>query len=190
VTSVDDYAGLIAAVMRFEPPVHVFGGFAEDAVLYGGVHRPHEDLDVLVGRHALTRQLENARDIGFAPFEVRFEAIPGRPLVLGATSGDLDLEVSAYDLTPEGTVLFTLPDADGALRQVHLSGGVFDHPPAMLDGVPLRTVSPLALYQIRAGLTMLGTFGSPRPKDIVSQDALRERFFPEASTERLAPAII
>ena len=108
-------------------------------------------------------------------------------MVIGATDGNLDLEISVYDRTTEGIVFFHIPDQDGRLFRVDLSGGVFDYPVSDLDGIALRTVSPLALYQIRAGITMAGGFGPPRPKDVTSQEALRARFFPDASPESLQP---
>ena len=63
-TTVDAYRPLFEALMRFEPPVYLFGGFDEDALLHGAAVRPHEDVDVLVSRDALERQLENAGGIG------------------------------------------------------------------------------------------------------------------------------
>jgi hypothetical protein len=36
---------------------------------------------------------------------------------------------------------------------------------------------------------MAGGFGPPRPKDITSQEALRTRFFPDASLESLQPTL-
>ena len=50
--SVDEYLPLLETLMTFEPPVHVFGGFAEDALLHGTSVRTHQDVDVLVGREA------------------------------------------------------------------------------------------------------------------------------------------
>ena len=175
--------------MTFAPPVHVFGGFAEDALLHGTSVREHDDVDVLVGRDELEAQLRNARAIAFSSPEVRYEPIEGMPMVIGTTDGHVDLEISVYDRTPEGTVFFHLFDADERLIRIELSDGVFDHPMSTLDGVALRTVSPLALYQIRAGITMAGGFGPPRPKDITAQEALRTRFFPGASPESLQPTL-
>ena len=183
----DGYGPLLEALMTFEPPVHVFGGFAEDALLNGTTVRPHDDVDVLVGREELDAQLRNAHRIGFGSPEVRFEPIDGMPMVIGTTDGSRDLEISVYDRSPDGTVYFHIPDQEGTLFRVDLSEGVFDHPRSDLDGIALRTVSPLALYQIRAGITMVGGFGPPRPKDITSQEALRTRFFPDASPESLQP---
>ena len=50
--SADEYLPLLETLMTFEPPVHVFGGFAEDALLHGTSVRTHQDVDVLVGREA------------------------------------------------------------------------------------------------------------------------------------------
>ena len=183
----DGYGPLLETLMTFEPRVHAFGGFAEDALLHGTSVRSHDDVDVLVGREELEVQLGNARAIGFSSHEVRFEPIEGMPMVIGTTHGNLDLEISVYDLTTEGVVFFHIPDQDGRLFRVDLSDGVFDYPVSDLDGIAVRTVSPLALYQIRSGITMAGGFGPPRPKDVTSQEALRTRFFPDASPESLQP---
>jgi hypothetical protein len=187
--SVNGYGPLLETLMTFEPPVHVFGGFAEDALLHGTSVREHDDVDVLVGRDELEAQLRNAQAIAFSSAEVRFEPIDGMPVVIGTTNGHLDLEISVYDQAPGGTIFFHMVDADGRLLRVELSDGVFDYPISTLDGVAVRTVSPLALYQIRAGITMAGGFGPPRPKDITSQEALRTRFFPDASLESLQPTL-
>ena len=149
--------------------------------------RTHDDVDVLVGREELEAQLRNAHGIGFASHEVRFEPIEGMPMVIGTTDGSRDLEISVYDRLPEGSVFFHIPNQEGRLFRIDLSNGVFDHPLSDLDDITLRTVSPLALYQIRAGITMAGGFGPPRPKDVTSQEALRARFFPDASPESLQP---
>jgi hypothetical protein len=185
----DEYGPLLETLMTFEPPVHVFGGFAEDALLHGTSVRTHNDVDVLVGRDELEAQIRNAQAIAFSSPEVRYAPIEGMPMVVGTTNGHLDLEISVYDRTPEGTIFFHMLDPDGRLIRIELSDGVFDHPMSNLDGVAVRTVSPLALYQIRAGITMAGGFGPPRPKDITSQEALRTRFFPGASRESLQPTL-
>ncbi len=185
----DGYGPLLETLMTFEPLVHVFGGFAEDALLHGTSVRSHDDVDVLVNREELEAQLRNARAIGFSSQEVRFEPIDGMPMVIGTTDGNLDLEISVYDRTTEGIVFFHLPDQEGRLFRVDLSDGVFDYPSSALDGIALRTVSPLALYQIRAGITMVGSFGPPRPKDVTSQEALRARFFPGVSPGSLQPTM-
>ena len=185
----NDYGPLFEALMAFEPPVSLFGGFAEDALLYGAALRPHEDVDVLVSRDALDRQLGNARAIGFAFDEVRFEPVEGMPVVIGTTDGRINLEISVHDLTDQGRVCFSMVDERERLVRIDLSDGVFDHPMSGLEGVAVRTVSPLAQIQIREGIRMAGGFGPPRPKDIPVQQELLARFFPDATIERLRPTL-
>jgi hypothetical protein len=68
--------------------------------------------------------------------------------------------------------------------------GLFDWPPTIIDGVQIRTLSPLALIQIRAGVTATGVFGPPRPgKDEAHQSRLIEAFFPDAGDEPDQPRI-
>ena len=188
-TTVDAYRPLFEALMRFEPPVYLFGGFDEDALLHGAAVRPHEDVDVLVSRDALERQLENAGGIGYELDEVRFQPVEGMPVVIGTSGGSINLEISVHDLTDQGGVCFFMVDDRDRLVRVELFDGVFDHPMSQLDGVAVRTVSPLAQIQIREGIRMAGGFGPPRPKDIPVQEALLARFFPGAPIESLQPTI-
>jgi len=90
----DSSGPLLETIMKLEPPVHVFGGSAEDALLYGRSVRTLDDVDVLVGREELEAQLGNARASGFSSHEVRFEPIEGMPMVIGTTDGSRDLEIS------------------------------------------------------------------------------------------------
>jgi len=184
-----DRRPLFEEFMTFEPPVYLCGGFAEDALLHGSVVRPHDDVDVLVGRDALERQLENVRAIGFELDEIRFQPIEGMPVVIGTTDGSINLEISVHDLTDTGGVCFFMVDEQDRLVRVELSDGVFDHPMSELDGVAVRTISPLAQIQIREGIRMAGGFGPPRPKDIPVQQELLARFFPGVSIEGLRPTL-
>src|SRR5262245_27422756 len=175
--------------MAFETPIHLFGGVAEDALLYGSWVRPHDDVDILLHRSDLDAGLAEARAIGFEEFEVRFEPLPDTPLVLGCIVDGRNLEISVHDRTPEGRVFYYMVDAAGRIVRVFLTDDIFDHPPSTIDGVQVRTISPLAQYQIRAGIAATGGFGPLRPKDITAQEALRERFFPGVAPEDLEPSI-
>jgi hypothetical protein len=186
----DDRLTLLESVMAFDPPVHLFGGVAEDALLHGSWVRPHEDVDVLVAREDLPRHLESARAIGFASFEVRFQPLPETPVVVGSIERGLNLEISVYDRTPDGRVFFFMIDEHDGVLRVEVTDGIFDQPPSTIDGVDVRTVSPLAQHQIRAGIAAAGGFGPMRPKDVEAQRALQERFFPGEDPEALAPTIV
>jgi hypothetical protein len=72
----------------------------------------------------------------------------------------------------------------GALR---LSDDMFDQPPVELEGTTIRTISPLALYQIRAGVAQRNSFGPLSDRQLAAMAELRERFFPDPSEEQLLP---
>ena len=179
---------LLRAVMAWEPKAWIFGGFAEDAVLHGRASRPHDDLDVLVLREDLDARLEQAAAMGYAEIHVRLMAVAGRPLVVGCWNdrGAL-LELGVFDRDDEGRVYWEKPTPRGTTR-LYLPADAFDAPAARFEGVDVRTLSPLALHQIRAGLDDL--FQGRRPKDVVAQAALRERFFQDATEAELAPRLV
>ncbi len=73
--------------------------------------------------------------------------------------------------------------------RVRLPEDTFQHPSVELDGVALRVTSPLALYQIRLGLSGQGSFGALTEKQQRSARLLRERFFPDRTDAELEPAV-
>lgn len=176
---------LISEVMALEPPVHLFGGFAEDAVLYGKVSRPHQDVDVLIWIDQLAMRIEQVRVFGFDSFEVRFEAAPGHPLAVGARSSHgLDLEFCIGERDSRGRAFFYRPSSTG-LQRCWLPPDALSYPTQELEGLPVRTVSPLTLYQVRTAFA--DVFGGLRPKDRKMQAALYERFFAGLTDGDLAP---
>lgn len=177
---------VIEAVMKWDPPVFFFGGFSEDALLHGRASRPHEDVDVVVFRDELESRIEQARALGFEEWHVRLAAVRGRPLVIASVQDDVMLEYSVFERDADGRVHWEKPTPEGTAR-LHFPDDAFDTPPSRIEGVPIRTLSPLALYHIRAGVTDL--FGGMRPKDEVSQAALKRRFFAGVPEAQLAPRI-
>lgn len=188
--TLDDRLRLIGAVMAFEPSVYLFGGVAEDAMLNGSWVRPHDDIDVLVERADLPRLLENAHKLGFGAFEIRFQPLPATPVVVGSIERGLNLEISVVDRSPDGNPFFYMVDEKDDVVRVEVTDGIFGYAPCMLDGIEVRTVSPLAQLQIRAGIAMAGGFGPLRPKDVTAQRALQERFYPDTPIESLSPTIV
>lgn len=182
------YLPLVERLASLEPPVFVFGGIAEDALLDGSVTRSHGDVDVLVARVTLTQHLEQLAALGFISFDVLFESAPGVPLVLGATNHGLNLELGVFDELEPGSVSFLLPMQAGAVR-VTLPDDTLTFPVASIDGVPIRTVSPLALYQLRQAFISTGVFGPERDKDRVAQARLRAELLVNAPDVDLRPRI-
>jgi hypothetical protein len=176
---------LIARLTVLDPPVFLFGGYAEDAILHGSVSRPHDDVDVFVWFDDLPMRIEQVRDLGFDTIESRFEPSPGRPLVVGASRGDLQLELCVGDRS-DGRAYFELP-GDGGVDRVWMPDDLVTYPAQRLDDLVVSTISPLALYQVRIALAEV--FGGFRQKDKLSHAALRDRFFPTTNGADLAPPI-
>ena len=151
---------LIEKLMRLDPPLHLFGGFAEEALLHGTVTRPHDDVDVLVWRDDLDLRRVQVRALGLTSVENRFDPIPGRPLVVVATDGRTELELCVADRSDNGAY-FDLPGADG-LDRVWMPPDLVSHPPQHLDEHVVRTISPLALVHVRIASAI--AFGGQRPR--------------------------
>ena len=180
------YLALIERLTTVRPPVFVFGGYAEDALLAGRTTRPHADLDILVGRADLAEHLVRFAEWGFPRFEIAFEVVPRSPLVYHAVSNGIELELGIFDELVPGRASFVLP-LDDLLTRLTLPGDAFTHPLGRIDGVPIRTISPLALYQMRAGIMHTGVFGPPRPKDEAAQAQLRTSLLAGLRPDELEP---
>jgi hypothetical protein len=190
-TAVDTRAGyleVIEAMAGLDPPLFVFGGIAEDALLYHELSRPHSDIDVMVLRGELGQRLRQCEALGFDGFEVYYEPVPGRPLVLGGHRGSLNLELGILDKDGHNHY-FTVADEAGGLYNIYLPDGSFACPVTRIGGRPIQTLSPLALYQIRAGLDITRTFGGLRTKDIAAQRRLKAAFLADRAEEALRPRI-
>jgi hypothetical protein len=64
---------------------------------------------------------------------------------------------------------------------------MFDQPPTHLEGIAVNVISPLALYQIRAGVARRNSFAPLSARQLATMAELRERFFPDRSEEQLLP---
>lgn len=189
VACVADYMPLLHDLASLDPPLFIFGGIAETVLLDHELRPSHGDVDVVTRRDELKLRTEQLDELGFHDFAVYYEPRPGRPLVLGSSRDDLALELNLLDHDPTGSPYFAVLTEDGPVS-ISVPANLFDWPPTIIDGVPIRTLSPLALIQIRAGLTTTGVFGPPRlGKDDAQQARLIEAFFPDASEEALKPRI-
>ena len=157
----------VAELCELDPPVFVFGGIAEEALLEGTVSREHGDIDVLVDRKALRAHIEAFEAIGYPAPQVYFEVVPGQPLVLGTERDGMPLEVGVYDEIEAGVASFVLPTERG-LTRFNLPEDTFHHPITEIDGTPVRTVSPLALFHLREAFILSGR----------AEEALRLRTVP------------
>ena len=183
-----DYLKLLRELATIEPPLVVFGGVAEAALLDGRLDPSHGDVDLLTPRTEVEHRIERLGDFGFAPFEVFYEPRPGLPLVYGATRDDLALELSVLDYDSAGIPYFALP-AEAGVVAVALPADLFEWPPTIVSGLRIHTLSPLALIQIRSGGMTTGAFGPTRSQDTARQARLIEAFFPDSDPTSLEPRI-
>jgi hypothetical protein len=188
---------LLERMAAFDPPIRVMGGFAEDALVGGTVSRPHEDVDWAVMRDELPRRLEQAQEIGFEKPETWGESAPGEPFYLTLEHADgttIDVgvfdEVDGHPVIDVSKLYFKLDghEAPAGFR-VHLPADAFSHPVAAVDGVPVWSLSPLALYQVRVGISSWGAFGELNEKQRRSLARLRSAFFADAEEDDLLPPV-
>jgi len=179
-----------------DPAPCLIGGYAEDALLAGAVTRPHVDVDWMVPRPELALRLAQARELGFGEFETWGESAPGEPFYLYGENGDLKLELGVAD-EQDGRVYLRIHRLAFEIHgrqapagyQLLLPRDTFEHPPVEIDGVAVRTASPLALYQLRIGIAAQGSFGPLSPQQQASARRLKERFFPLTPDLDLEPRI-
>jgi hypothetical protein len=184
------YIDLIERIGKIDLHLAVFGGFGEDAFLDHAMTRPHNDLDVLVLRNDLEQLRSSLKSLGFIDFEVYYEPLPENPLVLHSRNNGLDLEIGIADKDESGNHYFVTSDEHGEKQyKVTLTGNPFDFPPSTIDGVSIKTISPLAQYQIRAAFTKLNSFGKPESKHLAAQKRIKETFFPNKNEDELLPRI-
>jgi hypothetical protein len=183
---VGDYLALLREFEQIEPPLFVFGSVAEAVLLDGALAPSHGDVDVVVRRPELDLRLAQMRSLGFREFSVYYEPRATYPMVLGASRGDLNLELSVVDSDADGRPYFAV-DSEAGIVSIAVPDDLFDWPPTTTHDVLVHTLSPLALFQIRAGLITAGAFGPPRERDIARQKRLKDRFFPGADEASLQP---
>ena len=91
-----------------------------------------------------------------------------------------------FDELEPGIASFVLPVEAGLVR-ISLPDDALRHPIGSIDGVPIRTVSPLALYQLREAFIRTGVFGPPRDKDRAAQARLRNELLVDMPEADLIP---
>jgi hypothetical protein len=187
---------LLRRMESFDTPVHLIGGYAEDALLAGSVTRPHVDIDWLFPRRELELRLTQARELGFDELAVRGESAPGHPFYLYGENDGLELELGIVDEESGGlwikihSLSFEIEGQPAAAGyRIELPSDTFEHPPVQLEDITVWPVSPLALYQMRAGIAAQGSFGKLGEKQLRAMRDLKERFFTDRSESELTPRI-
>lgn len=185
---------LIARIAALRPAPWFMGGYAEDALLSGSVTRPHEDVDVIFPRQREQLHMSQLAQLGFTEWETWGEAAPGVPFYLFGQSGDLKVDVGLLDQVGGENwmrvhrLAFTVGGEEAAAGyQLRLPDDTLNHPPVALEGIEISPLSPLALYQMRAGVARRNSFGPLSDRQLATMAELRERFFPDLSDADLMP---
>jgi len=174
----------IADLMALQPPRFLFGGWAEDALLHGKPSRPHEDIDLLVPLDELDDLLAQVAKLGFVDARVKFQVEDRKPIVVAVYADGQELELIIYQEDERGRGFFDLPIGDKLVR-FWMPDDAFGHAPGRIGKIAVRTLSPLALYQIRDFCQHV--FGGFRDKDRKTQAILKERYFRNRSESDLRP---
>ena len=179
----------LAEIARFDPPLPILGGVAEDIVLHGDVVGDHGDIDVLVFRSELAATIAALQRIGFGATEVYFQEVRDMPLVLAIDKGTSHLEIAVCEKDDAGDVYYVLRGEADGFNRIYLPSGALDQPIVDVAGVPVRTLTPLALHHIREGLHSVRSFGGMRPKDVQARAAFEAAFFADADPGILVPRV-
>ena len=185
---------LIANLAALEPTLAFMGGYAEDALLAGRVTREHEDVDVIFPRSEQRLRIAQLAELGFGNWETWGEAAPGVPFYLFGHNGELKLDLGVAD-EQDGKhwmrvhrLSFTVAGEEApAGYQLQMPDDLFDQPLVELEGLQIKPVCPLALYQIRAGVAARNSFGPLSERQVATMAQLRDRFFPDRSESELMP---
>ena len=151
----------------------VTGGFAEDAVLYHKPSRQHFDIDWFMLRDDLDHYKGLAERLGFKTINTYGKGVGGQPFYMSCTADEnlwIDFAIADQDSSGNTYVeiaefLFDATDLPPLKPiRIYFDKDIFNYPVTEFDGIELQTVSPLGLYQLRAGLSIYKTFGELRDK--------------------------
>lgn len=186
--------GLLTALHRLATPtpsLFLMGGLAEDALLHHTLTRPHDDVDGLIVRDELAARLRQLRSLGAADFETQLEEPPGHVLALSAHLDETTLDLWVCEPEPDGGYFLDVPGQPSpSLFRITLPADTFQHPITTLDGVTVQTVSPLALYHLRAASALTRHVGEKRAADEAMQERLRQAFLIGVDEQRLALKVV
>ena len=177
---------------------YLTGGFAEDAVLYHRPTRQHFDIDWFMLRGDLEYYKMLAERLGLRTINTYGKGASGQPFYMSCRSDEtlwIDFAIADRDLNGNTYVEIAelLFDTTGLppLKpiRIYFDADIFNYPVTEFDGLGLQTISPLGLYQLRAGLNVYETFGALRNKDIKSMADLKSQFFADKEDPDLMPRV-
>jgi hypothetical protein len=186
----DGYRVLLKLLTTLSPPLFVMGGFAEDALLFHRITGQHGDLDGLVIRPQLNQHLQQLTALGLAEAATSPPEVLGQPLILGAGIAIPHIELWISIPEPHGGYSFDVEGQPPLSRfRIFLPEDTFHYPATMIEGIAIQTISPLALYHLRAISAMTRHVGEKRAKDLTMQEQLRYTFLADQDEWKLTPRL-
>jgi hypothetical protein len=189
---------ILEAASKEKQQPYLTGGFAEDAVLYHEPSRQHFDIDWFMVRDDLEQYKALAERLGFKTLNTYGKGASGQPFYMSCTADDsLWIDFAIADKDSDGETYIEIAellfDATGLPPvkpiRIYFDREILDYPVTEFDGIELQTVSPLGLYQLRAGLSVYKTFGELRDKDVKSMTDLKSQFFADRDHADLMPKV-
>jgi hypothetical protein len=186
----DEYRVLLKCLATLSPPIFIMGGFAEDALLFHRITGQRADLDVLVIRPQLNQQLQQLTALGLAESTTSLDEVSKHPLILRASVNSPHIEIWVSTPEPSGSYSFEVEGQSPSTRfRLYLPEDTFHYPATLIEGIAIQTVSPLALYHLRAISAMTRHVGEKRAKDLAVQEQLRRTFLADQDEQKLTPKL-
>jgi hypothetical protein len=170
----------IQAVNEGELPLWLFGGFAEDAWLYGEPTREHNDLDYFGYRDDMETIYESFGELGFDHVETE-EVAEGCPAKYVFRDGPVAVDVAFMDKHPEGDNYIEVRNSDGTAYRVEIPDEMLEYSPQKLGETEVRTTHP-ALGVLARRFFQYTNRLPWRDKDTTYQRKILENF-PEADVQ-------
>ena len=185
------YQDILRRLAHLPKPLYLMGGFAEEVLLDGRITGEHADLDILTTQDQLPMLGQMFISYGLINSVPIEEGSPGRPAVFSLIDARLDLELWGCLPNHDGTYNFEL---DNMKPHNHfymvLPVDTFQFPSRLIGDIVIQTVSPLALYLMRATSAMTRHTGEKRVKDIAMQERLRLAFLDGMEDSELSPELV
>lgn len=162
-------------------PVRLWGGYADDALLSGRVSRLHHDVDLVAMRTDTALLKIELGKLGYDVTEESFEK-GGKPYKLLVRGTGVLADIALFDTGENGQPMIDIFYTKIQRRyKVSFSDDMFEEAACSIEGIPVVTVSPIALIRSKAAYFQAGVAGS-RPKDVRGKEALMRKFFPDSDT--------
>ena len=167
----------IKEVFDAKLPVRLWGGCADDALLSGRILRRHHDVDLAAMRSDMDSIKLAFERLGYVVTEELFGK-NDKPYKLLVRGKNALADVALFDHDEDDHPIIDIPySKTGKRYQISFDDEMFHPVNSSIEGIPVITVSPLALIRSKDAYFQAGVARS-RLKDVTGKTALVTKFFP------------